>query len=164
MRCSLAVRSFAHAALVLLWLCGSSEKASADATVFVGLTSSSGRPTTAGAFGFFPNERVGYEFEYSGSRDRQDKQSFITYGVNFLVQGNLPGKRMQIYGLAGWAIYDESPGAGGACTPLGVGAKVPLSGALKLRVDYRLFFLRSGDQAPTVPRRHRISVGVALAF
>jgi hypothetical protein len=149
---------------VLLWLGGGSQRASADATVFVGLTSSSGQPSTGGALGFFPKERVGYEIEYSGSPDSTDKPSFVTYGVNVLVQGNLPGQRIQIYGLTGLGIYDESPGAGGGYTPLGAGVKVPISGALKLRVDYRLFFLKSGDQSPTVPRRHRISIGVALAF
>lgn len=87
-----------------------------------------------------------------------------TYGVNFLVQRTLPRQEIQVYALTGLVVYDESPGAGGACTPLGAGVKLPLAGALKLRVDYRLLFLRSGDRPRTVPRRHRISVGVALAF
>jgi hypothetical protein len=76
----------------------------------------------------------------------------------------LPGRSTQFYGLAGLGIYDESPGAGGQCTSLGTGVKLPLSGALKLRVDYRLLFLSTGDRPPTVRHRHRISVGVALAF
>ncbi len=140
--------------------------AAADATAFLGLTTS---PTNRSARGFafgFGLLIVGFEFEYSGTT--QDPlagaPSLRTGSFNGLLQTPFPIARMQFYATVGAGIYREVLGTAtetSVAVNSGGGVKISLHGPIRLRIDYRVFKL-SGS--PLYSHPQRVYVGLNLKF
>jgi opacity protein-like surface antigen len=144
----------------------------ADATAFIGMTTT---PSTRLAKGFSIGVSmiiVGFEFEYSStSQDDEAGAPGLRTGMfNGLVQTPNTGS-IQAYFTIGGGFYREK-----LETPLedvtpsqetnfgintGGGVKIPLAGPLRVRVDYRLFRLYG---SPLHDRSQRIYAGVNFAF
>jgi hypothetical protein len=138
----------------------------ADATAFVGTSSS---PTSRATRGFALGAGllvVGFEFEYGDTvEDVLEAAPSLRTGMgNVLIQTPFPIFRMQPYFTTGAGVYRESL-AGNSETNFGInnggGVKISLIGPLRARVDYRLFTLRGSPLEDTV---HRFYVGVNLRF
>ena len=143
--------------------------ASADATVFVGLATPAAPHPMFGVSWGLARRIVGFEIEYAWTRS-DVRPSLGTIGANILVQLPPIVDGVQFYSAAGKGLIAETFANGGGSYGdsgnVGGGAKLPLVGALKLRLDYRYFFFTSGE--PESPLRylhsHRISAGVNLTF
>jgi hypothetical protein len=152
--------------LVSLLVLAGTSPAWADATLFVGTTTT---PSNRMARGFAFGAGlliVGFEFEYSDSReDETDGAPSLRTGMgNVLVQTPIAIYGIQPYFTTGAGAYRERLGglsdtSFGANT--GGGAKISLLGPLRARVDYRVFTLRGNPLFSTV---HRIYVGANLRF
>lgn len=146
----------------------------ADATLLLGLqTTSAPRPTVGVSWGRWPGT-AGFEVEYSGSVGKATlaKPSVGTIFVNALVQTPLQVRGARVFALGGFGLYGEQGGGRGSgevsAKDVGVGVKIPLAGALKLRLDYRVYLLgRADDASPGSPiSRHprRLSAAFTLGF
>lgn len=159
--------------LILIAVCET--PARADATAFVGASSSpESRLTTGFALGsgFLI---LGFEIEYAQTRAEDDclagtdecAPSLRTGMANVLVQtprGLVP--RTQLYATAGGGFFRERFEAldiqeTGFGSNVGGGVKIDLVGPLRVRLDYRVFKL-SGDAVHGTPQR--FYAGVNLAF
>jgi hypothetical protein len=138
----------------------------ADATVFLGVTTS---PETRPVKGFAIGAGlliVGFEFEYAHSSEDEDKAapSLWTGMGNVLLQTPIPVGGFQLYLTTGGGVYRERL-ASRQETSFGVnsggGAKVSLIGPIRARLDYRVFKLQ-GDPLHSVV--HRVYGGLNLAF
>lgn len=153
-------------AATLSCLLATTTPAFADATLFLGSTTTpSNRPAKGFAFGV-GLIIVGFEFEYSStSEDLNDAAPSLRSGMgNVYVQTP--------FAIAGFRPY-LTTGAGGYREKLGDqqetnvglntggGVKITLAGPLRARVDYRVFNLRGDPLHATV---HRVYAGVNLAF
>jgi len=155
--------TIAAAALVIVSL--TPAPAAADATVFLGTTTS---PTHRGVRGFAVGVSmlvVGFEFEYANtSEDALEAAPSLktTSGNVFAQTVGLPG--FQLYVTTGAGIYRERLGnvqETNAVLNTGGGVKVHLAGPLRARVDYRVFNLRGSPQHSTV---QRLYAGLNLSF
>jgi hypothetical protein len=152
--------------LVLVALLASTSSAWADATLFVG-TSTTPSNRMARGFAFGAGLLViGFEFEYSDTREDETgaAPSLRTGMGNLLVQSPIAVFGVQPYFTTGAGVYRERLGdlsetSFGANT--GGGAKITLLGPLRARVDYRVFTLRGDPLFSTV---HRVYVGANLRF
>ena len=145
-------------------------------TAFAGVAVASGPHQANGvAVGLKPEPGpVSFEFEYS--RSRRDPVAGVraieTLACNILVQPSRQRSRFQFYGTLGVGLYAplhdlSHPRGGGvhqssepdSARNVGGGAKVTLAGPLKLRMDYRAFFLAGGES-----NQHRFYVGIAAGF
>jgi hypothetical protein len=144
-------------------------------TGFAGVAVASGpHPANGVAVGLKPQPGpVSLEFEYS--RSRRDQVAGVlaieTLACNILVQPSRQRSRFQFYGTFGVGLYaplhDPSRRRGGvhqssepdSARNIGGGAKVTLAGPLKLRMDYRAFFLAGGES-----NQHRFYVGIVTGF
>jgi hypothetical protein len=146
--------------------------ARADATVLVGLTSvDDPRPSYAFSFGYRPSA-VGFEIEYVSTMPGDYSAGGIFASV--IVQPVTISK-VQIFTVGGVGVWGEGFEGGkrtGVLTAgnIGGGALVPLSGPLRLRLDYRLFLLGEvskeevGAIAPGTKHPQRIAVGIHVVF
>ncbi len=140
--------------------------AAADATAFLGFTTS---PTNRSARGFAVGVGlliVGFEFEYASTTEdpTSGAPSLRTGSVNGLLQTPIAIMRMQFYGTAGGGVYREVLGTAGETNVAfntGGGVKISLFGPIRARVDYRVFKL-SGS--PLYPHPQRLYVGLNLKF
>jgi opacity protein-like surface antigen len=149
--------------------------ARADLTAFVGLQ---GSPTTRTTWGGAVGSGVlivGFEVEYAQAHADDDcftstavcAPSMRTAMFNVLIQtprGIIP--RTQLYGTVGGGYFRERFESldiehQGAGTNFGGGAKIDLTGPLRLRVDYRIFNLGSGA---IYSHPQRVTVGLNFAF
>jgi opacity protein-like surface antigen len=138
--------------------------ASADATFFLGSTTT---PSSRLARGFTLGASfviVGFEFEYAHtSEDLLEAAPSLTTGMgNAYLQ--TPFGRIQFYGLLGAGIYREGfdeVHETSTATAVGGGAKIALAGPLRVRLDYRLFNLRGQPRHDQV---HRVYAGLNLMF
>jgi hypothetical protein len=144
--------------------------AHADATVLVGLaTPSAPHPTIAVSWGV-ARRMVGFEIEYaSATRTTGTTPSVGTIGVNLLVQLPEAVNGIRWYATGGLGIHAQSWNGGGtygSSRSIGGGAKVPLAGPLKVRLDYRFFFFSAEEheRPPLYFHSHRISGGLTLEF
>jgi len=152
--------------LIVVLLLASSSPAWADATLFIG-TSTTPSNRAARGFAFGAGLLViGFEFEYSDSREDETEgaPSLRTGMGNVLVQSPIAVFGVQPYFTTGAGVYRERLGdlsdtSFGANT--GGGAKIRLLGPLRARVDYRVFTLRGDPLFSTV---HRVYVGANLKF
>jgi opacity protein-like surface antigen len=141
-------------------------RASADITAFLGLNPT---PTNRLASGFSVGTGlviVGFEFEYSHTRedDVELSPSLKTFMFNGLAQTPVPIHGLQFYGTAGGGVYretllDESETNVGI--NVGGGVKMALAGPLRLRFDYRVFTLQG---SPLHSKPQRFYAGVNLKF
>ncbi len=140
--------------------------AAADATAFLGFTTS---PTNRTARGFAVGVGlliVGFEFEYSSTTEDplSGAPSLRTGSFNGLLQTPVEIMRMQFYATAGGGIFREVLGTASEtnfAVNTGGGVKISLFGPIRARVDYRVFKL-SGS--PLSPHPQRLYVGLNLKF
>jgi opacity protein-like surface antigen len=152
----------ATAALVVMF----PATAAADLTAFLGFSPTPhARPATGFAFGI-NLLIVGFEFEYSRTRERLDVGSaapgLATTMVNGLVM--TPTSRTQLYLTAGGGFFRERTGTETETsfgTNLGGGVKIGLAGPVRLRLDYRVYNLRGNPQFRTPQRFY---AGLNLSF
>jgi hypothetical protein len=152
--------------IVLLIVLSSAAPAFADATAFIGTTTTPANRTTKGVAVGVGLLIVGFEFEYaSASESPEDAApSLRTVMGNVLLQTPFPVAGMQFYVTTGAGGYRENLGERQethAGFNTGGGAKITLLGPLRARLDYRIFKL-SGEPLHSVV--HRIYAGVNLAF
>jgi hypothetical protein len=138
----------------------------ADATLFVGSTTTPSNRTVKGASVGVSLLVIGFEFEYAKTSEEFAKgaPSLTTGMANLLLQTPIPIAGLQPYLTAGGGGYRETLGAEqetfvGFNT--GGGLKVSLLGPVRARVDYRVFKLNGSPLYSTV---HRVYAGVNLAF
>ena len=138
--------------------------ASADATLFLGSTTSPTHRTVKGASVGVSLVIVGFEFEYASTAEdiALAAPSLKTTSGNVFAQ--TIGLPFQLYATTGTGIYREHLGTTQETNILlntGGGVKIPVLGPIRARVDYRVFNLRGNPQHSTV---QRIYAGVNLAF
>lgn len=139
----------------------------ADLTAFLGSNRTPSNRTVTGAALGISLLIVGFEFEYSATReDRAAHAPSLKTGMfNVVVQtpfGGLSG--LQFYGTAGGGMYREQLDVreeSSFGSNIGGGVKISLAGPLRLRFDYRLFSLRGN---PLHRRPQRLYAGLNFAF
>lgn len=138
----------------------------ADATLFIGSTSTPSNRQAKGVAVGVGLLIVGFEFEYSNtSEDTAKAAPQLRTGMgNALLQTPFAIMGFQPYFTAGGGLYRETLGTlqetqFGMNT--GGGVKINLLGPLRARVDYRVFNLRGAPQQSVV---HRVYAGVNLKF
>jgi hypothetical protein len=153
-------------ALFTALLLAAATPAFADATLFVGSTTTPSNRTVKGFAIGLSVLVVGVEFEYANtSEDEARLAPSLTTGMgNLLLQTPIPILGLQPYFTIGGGGYRESLGAVqetfvGLNT--GGGVKVSLLGPVRARIDYRVFKLNGDPLHDTV---QRVYVGVNLAF
>ena len=139
----------------------------ADATAFVGSTTTPSNHTTKGFAIGVGLVIVGVEFEFASTSENTLKGApQVRTGMgNAYVQTPVEVAGLRFYATAGGGGYRETLGTTHRETHIafntGGGVKVSLLGPLKARIDYRVFRLRG---APLYPTLHRVYAGVNLAF
>ena len=157
-------RAIALTVLGLLILVPAS--AYADATLFIGASTS---PSNRTAKGFAIGAGLlvlGFEFEYSDTTDDipSGAPSLKTGMGNLLLQTPVAFAGIQPYFTVGGGMYHEELGTIGNTgfgANTGGGVKISLLGPIRLRVDYRVFSLKNG--ALTTPA-HRVYAGLNVKF
>lgn len=154
---------FLIVALSLAALLARPREASADITFFYGFHPQPQVHATRGISAGINMLIFGFEFEYGDSKENftEGVPRLQTGMFNFLVQ---TPTNVSIYVTAGGGFFRESLGDAhllGWGTNIGGGVKFPIFGQLKVRVDYRVFKLRS---TALYPAPQRIYVGVNWAF
>ena len=157
------VRAIALAALGLLLLVPAS--AYADATLFLGATTSPSNRLTKGAAIGGGLLILGFEFEYADTTNDVATQapSLKTGMGNLLIQSPVAFVGIQPYFTVGGGGYREELGTvsnTGVAGNTGGGLKINLVGPVRLRVDYRVLMLRSALVSPA----HRFYAGINLKF
>ncbi len=138
----------------------------ADATAFIGATTT---PANRSATGFSLGAGfliVSFEFEYSETSDdlAQNLPSLKTFVGAVLLQTPVPIFGIQPYFAFGDGVYRERLNTEtdtGLAPNTGGGVKISLAGPIRLRVDYRVFRLGSGALYSPA---HRIYAGLNLKF
>ena len=154
--------AIATAALLL----AAAPPAFADATAFIGSTTTpENRPVRGLAIGV-GLLIVGFELEFASTGDAiEDAAPALRTGMaNVLLQTPIPIAGMQFYVTTGAGFYREKLGARAethAGLNTGGGAKINLLGPIRARLDYRIFNLRGDPLHSTV---HRVYAGLNLAF
>jgi len=148
----------------LLLLMTAASPALADATLFLGSTTSPTHRTVKGFAGGVSLVIVGFEFEYASTAEDTTlaAPSLKTTSGNAFVQTF--GLPVQLYATTGVGIFREHLGTTQETNFLlntGGGVKIPILGPLRARIDYRIFNLRGNPQHSKV---QRIYAGVNLAF
>lgn len=150
----------ALAALLLL-----PSTASADATFFFGRqTAGDDKAWTRGAAIGVGAAIIGFEFEYASMKEDETllRPSLRTTSGNVLLQ--TIGIPIQFYFTTGGGYYREELGddeESSFAWNTGGGAKLPIAGPLRVRVDYRVFNLRGSPRDKT---QHRLYAGANLSF
>ena len=152
--------------LTALIILSAASPALADATAFIGSTST---PAHRAAKGFAIGMGllvVGFEFEYSStSEDRAEGAPSLRTGMgNVLLQTPVAVMGLQPYFTTGAGVFRErldSVQETNAGFNTGGGVKVSLAGPIRARLDYRIFRLRGEPLHETV---HRLYAGVNLRF
>jgi hypothetical protein len=154
----------ASAAVALLLLAAT--PSFADATLFIGSTTTPSNRAAKGVAAGVGLLIVGFELEYSDTGDDENEAapSLRTGMGNVLLQTPFPVLGMQFYVTTGAGVYRETLGEQqethfGLNT--GGGVKVSLLGPIRARLDYRMFNLQGEALHATV---HRLYAGLNLAF
>ncbi len=157
-------RTFAPAlALTFVFLASAATPARADVTAFLGLSPTPENHFLRGFSGGVSLIIIGFEFEYAklSEDDVEQLPGLQTYSGNVLVQ---TPTRLQLYATIGGGGYREALGERQEThvgVNIGGGAKIPLIGPLRVRVDYRVFQLRG---EPIHSTYQRFYVGGNIAF
>lgn len=152
--------------LTLLLVLAAASPAFADATLFIGSTTTPANRTARGFALGVGLLIVGFEFEYSDTKEDPAEQapSLRTGMGNVLLQTPFPIAGLQFYATTGGGVFRETLGTEQE-TQFGVnaggGVKISLLGPLRARLDYRVFNLRGEPLHPTV---HRLYAGLNLKF
>ena len=159
------VRAIALVALGLLILAPA--RAFADATLFLGVTTSPSNRTAKGVALGAGLLVVGFEFEYADTTDdvASGAPSLKTGMGNLLLQSPVALAGIQPYFTIGGGVYHEELGTAvsntGFAGNTGAGLKINLVGPIRLRVDYRVMTLKNGA---LVSPAHRVYAGLNLKF
>lgn len=138
----------------------------ADATAFIGSTTTPSNRLNRGFSIGAGLVIVGFEFEYANTNEEPDDLApgLRTFMFNGLLQTPIPIAGMQFYGTAGGGMYRETLNDLSE-THVGInvggGVKLSLAGPLRLRFDYRVFTLQ-GEPRHSKPQR--FYAGVNLKF
>ena len=138
----------------------------ADATAFIGSTTTPSNRLNRGFSIGAGLVIVGFEFEYANTTEEPDDLApgLRTFMFNGLLQTPIPIAGMQFYGTAGGGVYRETLNDLSE-THVGInvggGVKLSLAGPLRLRFDYRVFTLQ-GEPRHSKPQR--FYAGVNLKF
>jgi hypothetical protein len=159
-------RALRPASLAVLLLLSSTAPAFADATAFIGSTTTPSNRTAKGVAIGVSLIIVAFEFEYASTGETsEDAAPGLRTGMgNVLLQTPFPVAGMQFYATTGAGLYRENLGSRQethAGFNTGGGAKISLLGPIRARLDYRVFKLR-GDPLHSV--FHRVYAGLNLAF
>ena len=158
------IRAALSAALALAFVSLTPAPASADATLFLGTTTSPSHRSVRG-FALGASMLVlGFEFEYASTSEDPviAAPSLKTTSGNVMVQ-TFPA-HFQLYLTTGAGMYRERLGTDQETSALlntGGGIKLSLAGPLRARVDYRIFNLKGNPRHSKV---QRLYAGVTLAF
>ncbi len=150
-------------ALTFAFLAAAATPARADVTAFIGLSPTPDNHLVKGFSAGISLLIVGFEFEYANlsEDDVELLPGLKTYSGNVLVQ---TPTSTQLYGTVGAGAYQESLGNTDE-THVGInfggGAKIPLIGPLRVRLDYRIFNLRGSPMHGTYQRFY---AGANIAF
>jgi hypothetical protein len=156
------MRYLAAAALLVM----TASPAFADATAFLGSTTTpANRPVKGVALGVGLLV-VGFEFEFADTDEAFDEAApALRTGMgNVLLQTPFPVAGMQFYFTTGAGLYRERLGdrqETHAGFNTGGGAKITLLGPIRARLDYRVFKLRGEPMHDVV---HRVYAGLNFAF
>jgi Outer membrane protein beta-barrel domain len=150
--------------LLILW----SAPAYADATAFVGVSTSPESRRTLGLSLGTGLLIVGFEFEYAHTTEDLESEapSMRTFMGNVLVQTPIAVNGFQLYATAGGGVYRErfelaDTSETNLGTNFGGGVKMRLIGPLRLRLDYRVFKLHG---SPVYDTPQRFYAGLNVAF
>ena len=164
----MATRS-AAALIVFAGLLSAAEPARADATVLIGLhTPSAPSPTFGASFGY-ARGLIGWEVEIASSgKQSATRASAGCFCWNLIVQPPLRVGSANVYFIGGLGLYGEVGGGVLGTGPsiaadIGAGLKIPLSGPLKLRLDYRAFLGQAGENDRAI-HSQRVAAGLSLVF
>lgn len=152
------------AAATMVALFAGPRPARADATIFLGATTSpTNRPVRGFAFGVSLLV-FGFEFEYANTQEDEIMlaPSLRTGMGNVFAQ--TPFGVFQFYGTVGGGMYRErlrGEQETGVGVNTGGGVKVSLAGPLRARIDYRVFTLRG---TPLHSKVQRVYAGLNLMF
>lgn len=152
-------------ALVLAALLLVPATAAADATFFYGRQNSDNDKSSTRGFALgISMAIVGFEFEYANVKGDETllRPSLKTTSGNVLLQ--TIGIPIQFYFTTGGGYYNEELGTDEEKAFLwntGGGAKLPIKGPLRVRVDYRIFSLKGSPRDKT---QHRLYAGANLSF
>ena len=136
----------------------------ADATAFIGSTTTPSNRLNRGFSIGAGLVIVGFEFEYANTNEEPDDLApgLRTFMFNGLLQTPIPIAGMQFYGTAGGGVYRETLNDLSE-THVGInvggGVKLSLAGPLRLRFDYRVFTLQ-GEPRHSKPQRFYAGVNV----
>ena len=159
-------RLLLRVSFAVLFLLSSAASAFADATLFIGSTTTPANRIAKGVAVGFGLVIIGFEFEYSNTSEELDEAapSLRTGMGNVLLQTPIPIAGMQFYfttGVGGYRERLDTRQETHVGMNTGGGAKISLIGPLRARLDYRFFKLQ-GD--PLHSAVHRIYAGANLAF
>ncbi len=139
--------------------------AHADATVFIGRNAAGDDRSVVRGFAIGVSLLVvGFEFEYGNTSEDLTKgvpSLRTTSGNAYLQTFGLP---VQLYLGMGGGVYRERLATDQETAFLlntGGGAKIPVAGPLRARIDYRVFNLKGNPRHSTV---QRLYAGLNLAF
>ena len=141
--------------------------ARADMTVFLGRNAAGDDRSVPRGFAFGASLLIiGFEIEYATTSEdaAEAEPSLRTVSANAVFQTTgLPG--FQLYFTTGVGSFRERlepDETNGFLLNNGGGAKINIAGPLRVRIDYRIFNLRSGDPRHTTVQR--LYGGLNLAF
>lgn len=153
--------------LLVLFLVLAAREAAADVVLFAGKTANPSSRAVKGIGVDAVLLIVGFEFEYSDTSEdtAAGAPQLRTAMFNAMVQ-TPPILGLRFYATAGGGVYQERLTSTdyqhrGVGTNTGGGVKIPLTGLLGLRVDYRLFSLRGSMVDEPLKRFY---MGANLAF
>ena len=156
----------ARLVIVSALLLAAAAPAYADATLFVGTTTT---PANRQARGFALGIGlviVAFEFEYASTSEELDDAApgLRTGSGNLLLQTPFAIMGFQPYLTTGGGVYRETLDTASEthfALNTGGGVKISLLGPVRARVDYRVFRLRGEPLHDTV---HRVYAGLNLTF
>ena len=157
-----------HLRLIVLTaaLLATAAPAFADATAFIGTSTSPSNRTAKGFAIGMGLLVVAFEFEYSSTSEEPSEAapSLRTGMGNVLLQTPVAFFGFQPYftaGIGGYRERLEELQETNIGTNTGGGVKISLLGPVRARVDYRIFNLRGEALHDTV---HRVYAGINVAF
>lgn len=142
--------------------------AQADSTLFMAMTNGGAVPSFGVTWGAW-HAPIGFELELSKSPGATHKRpGAATFGVNLLVDTPIQIHGARLYGSAGLGLLGKWDGSGaeigGPAKNVGGGARIPIAGGILLRLDYRAFFVESGQGDYRPGHARRLAAGISFAF
>ena len=158
------------AVLIVLAAClTAADPARADATFLIGLHTPSAPSTTFGAAIGHGAGLFGWEIELASSGKQTATHASVgSFCGNLVIQPPVRVGPADLYFIAGFGLYGEVGGNALSTGPstvadVGAGVKIPIAGAVKLRVDYRAFLGQASENDRAI-HSQRVAAGLSLVF